>query len=225
MDSLAFREKFAKLIGRMAASADRKLTPEQADAYWRGLSHFPMEALGLAVDNLIRETKSGPDGFRHLPAVGDIIAEIRAMKADKASKVIPAYCSKCANSGLVLLQSSKGQGTAYRCDCPNGDRQDRSIKTWAEVREHYEPPEDPPIPDLQSMTVESIAALTDRERLEQGCEVHKMCDTCKKPYSVRHDYPISGKDLKEIHLRTALCEPCFIELGRRRGVWTQKENT
>lgn len=219
-DSFEFRKKFRKLFENMAASADRKLTDEQADAFFKGLSHYDIDILGMAVDNLISSYLPNRDGFHSMPTVSEIINEIKRIRTEQSLKIVPEWCDICHNSGLVVVERSAHQPLAYRCECKNGDRQDRGIKPWSAVKEKYQPPDDVFPSALPLLTVEMIDQLPHDQVFDGGCEVGKVCATCEKPYSIRHERPMTKKALKEFHSRTPECEPCYIERGRRAGLWT-----
>jgi hypothetical protein len=214
------RGKFGRIIDTLAASMGRKLSPEEAHAYYQGLSHYGLELLQKATNNLIDAYLPNKDGFHNVPTVSEILAEIKSVKAEKALKVIPEWCDVCNSTGLVLVDFKDRQPLAYRCECKNGDRQDRGIKPWAEVKSKYTPPDDVFPALLSIVTKEQVSMMAPGDVLEEGCEVSKMCETCNKPYSVRHDRRITGKDLKQIHSRPPECESCFIERGRKSGLWT-----
>lgn len=214
------RKKLHRLIDGMASSCDRKLTDEAADEYFRHLSHYSPDTVGLAIDNLVSMATPGKDGFHSIPMVGEIINEIKRMRAEKAMSVIPEWCSICNNSGIVLVEYKDRQPVAYRCSCLNGSRHDKGIKPWSDVKDRLGVPEDVFPVKLPITSLAGIEAMGPNDAFENGVEVGKICETCKQPYSFRHDRRMTKQDLKEFHARPAECEPCYVERGKRHGLWT-----
>lgn len=220
LDIIEFRKKFRRMFENVVASMDRKLTDDQATAYYHGLHRYDLGLLALALDNLISVATTDKDGFRNLPTVGDIVGETKRIKGDKARKIIPFRCYVCNNTGLVLVTTPHTQGVVYRCECANGDRQDRNIKSWAEVKSKYEPPADYIPAKLPLVTIQMIEMMPDNQLYEGGCEVNRICETCNAPYSIRHERRITGKDLKEFYARPGMCESCWDTEGRKLHLWT-----
>ena len=218
-DNIEFRKKFRRMFENVAASMDRKLTDEQATAYYHGLCRYDLGLLAIALDNLLSVAVTDKDGYRNLPTVGDIITEVRHLKAEKASRALPFRCAICNNSGLVMVDSPDRQPIAYRCECGNGDRQDKGIKSWAEVKHKYAPPADYAPPPLPLVTIQMIEMMPDNQVYEGGCEVNRLCETCNAPYSVRHERRITGQTLKEFYTRPGICDSCFDKEGRKLHLW------
>lgn len=222
--SLDYYKRFRRLMQSMATVCGvTRLDDDAAEDFLKQLKGIELDVLEKAISNVVKE-KAG--SFHSLPAVGEILAEVKAVQADmgRRQNTVPCWCEKCCNSGLVLVRDGKGQAMAYRCTCPNGQRQDRHIKSFSEVESKFTPTEGWVPAKLPLVTLQMIENMPPDQQYPEGCEVAKVCDVCTGPYEVRHERPISGAELKEFHAhptRPQLCEKCFVQLGVERGMWTK----
>lgn len=214
------RKQLHKLIDGLALSCDRKLTDDQANEYFRHLIHYPIEVIGLAMDNLARAATPGGDGFRAVPMVGEIIREVRGILAERVTHAIPAWCDTCRGTGLVIVESPDRQPIVYRCDCRNGEKRDRTIRSWGDVRERYESGFDVFPVKLPLVTMFTMPDLDDSQVFEDGVEVAKVCAVCNQTYNFRHESRITAVELKIFHASPAECQSCYVERGRKAGMWT-----
>ena len=219
MTGFTERRKLLELVAKMhTAIGGPKMTDEKVQEYQRRLSFYPLDIVAKAIDEAVGNVTSGPDGFREVPAVGDILRIIKAGQTDRAMSRIQTWCQLCGNTGFVSVLFPDRQPLVYRCECANGAHHDPSIRSWADVKGKYTPPEEKPAPKLPLAAQEAVG---DEDNYEGGCEIIRVCETCGLNYTIRHERPITGAELKQIYAtRPGLCEPCFVEAGKKLGLWT-----
>lgn len=210
---------FYRVFDRFFGAKGRKLDENILRGYWKALGNYDINHLSKALDNLATEESE------FMPDAGTIIAEIKRIRgydrAHRARASVPAWCEICSGTGMVLIgrpHNGAVYETAYACKCQNGSRH-AFLKP---IPPDFVPPCDIPEKKLPLVNLEALAAADPSYVWDEGVCVTKLCAGCHNPYITRHERRVSAGEIQAFHINTSRppqCEPCFIEAGRRAGLW------
>jgi hypothetical protein len=208
---------FYRAFERLFSAKGRKVDNTILDGYWSVLGNYPIDLLTKAIDNVSREAGA------FMPDAGNIIDEMKRIRDADHSTIVPSYCPDCNNTGLIII-TKMYNGTSYdsacRCDCPNGGRVDQRIRP-IDRRNLIQVGEKKKLPIVDLI---ELAGFPADHVWEEGVEISKVCSACGRGYTVRHERRVCAAELQNTHIfnrsTTPQCEDCFIEEGRKRGMWT-----
>lgn len=210
--TIEHRRALRQELERLAASIDRKLTDEQAEAYWAALKQFKLEDVKTAVNRMIATISD-----RSFPTVAVMIDEVARAKGER-ERWVPHYCPICDCTGIITI-TRDGYEFAKRCRCPNGMKHSHLIPlAEAELMEANIPKNerDPDLPTVTEFDVEN--GNVDKE-YPNGCNMVRTCSQCG---SVVSSTTYRRVDRDEVVYRIKhfnICDKCFVGDGRRKGLW------
>jgi hypothetical protein len=206
---------FYRAFERLFAAKGRKVDTTILDGYWHALGNYPIDLLSKALDNVSREANA------FMPDAGNIMDEMKRIRDDDQSTIVPTYCPDCRNTGMIIVTkifNGHPYDVAFRCDCPNGGRIDQRIKPFNR-RDLMEGPGKM----LPLVNLVELASYPINHVWEEGVEITKVCADCGRGYSVRHERRVSAGELQDTHIFKRAtphqCDDCYIEEGRQRGMW------
>lgn len=202
---------FRGMCDRVARVTGR-IDEEGRKIYYEALKEIKRDTVFRAMKRVARE-----HGYYKFPTLAEIMDAIKDCQSETKLQA-PAYCAECNSTGIIIAEV-KGYNTAYRCACENGKRVSKRIRAFSDVAHLFKGPDEPErmhlvsLPDLESMAP--------GDSFPDGVAVGKMCGTCWKPFRFEHRRPMTVKALREFHLtRESLCEACYVEIGKSKGVYT-----
>ncbi len=208
-------EDFTKIFERLEVVYGVR-NEKTITTYWDRLKRFEPWIIRKAVDRTLDE--SDAEYFPKLAFLVKTATYIRDREEKPKRK--PTYCSKCESGGLVLVrikEDGKERKIAYRCDCANGDRLSREIASIRDLNGKVALRD--PIQNESLPKAEYSELIGDPGKMFKGILI-KRCKKCSNPYYVKYEREIRVKDLMDLHERSLqLCDPCYINEGRKRGLW------
>lgn len=212
MNIIEHRRAFRAHLERLAASIDRKLTDEQAEAYWIALKRFSLEDIKNAVDRLI-----GTIEERSFPTVAVMVDEVIRSKAQR-EHWIPVYCKRCNNTGIITTRRDDVE-FGYRCSCPNGQRLDRRIpRMRPELESMLDAPSTAP-PHLPLVTRQVVEEGGLQDVYPHGCNITRVCVGCGQPFTSTINRAVTKAEVEYRIWKFNLCEQCYEKKGREQGLW------
>ena len=204
MDKINHLSRFKKLCDKISAlTGARKLTDEEVLTYFQELEKYRIEDIeSVTLDIVLHDTYA-----RHFPAIGEIITALAEKLAQEQIRKKPRYCPYCYGSG-VLEANNHG----YACVCENAyprlSRIPDDIFAGLFPRAYVE------------MTLDDLERMRGEEMFLPIKIMGMTCEKCGGQYDVelttkRVDIALEVAESKCRHL----CEPCYIEEGRRYGFW------
>lgn len=211
------RLAFRRLLERMAAALDRRIQPEYADAMWEAFGSESLELFKEATKrvSLLKVARELPSPLE----IENVLGDVKREEAARGKQGVPFYCPLCSGQGLVPVRVILEEGLmgtlAYRCSCQNGEQfKDRFPLPPA-------PPFEEPPAILPKVAIKDLEDYSPERIFEQGAEVEKKCSRCNVRYIVRHAGRVTAGWLLMVYRARErdMCEPCFIKLGKERGLW------
>ena len=185
--------------------------------YWERLKKFEPWVIRRAVNRTLDD--SDADYFPKLAFIVKTATYIRDQEYNKHKR--PTYCSKCESQGLVVVtikEDGKEREVAYRCDCLNGEKCSKKIASIKELNGKADLKNNPASSERLPQA-EYKELIGHPEKMFKGILI-KSCKKCGNHYYVRYEKEIMVRELMETHQRSiGLCDPCYIEKGRKMGLW------
>ena len=207
IDIVDFRG-MVKRLAKVTGSCDE----ETFRIIYEAIKDYKREAVAKGMETLAKE-----HSFYRFPTLAEVIESVKDYTV--SPKHVPVWCDECNSTGIVLVEKN-GRASAYRCSCQNGRRISKKIRQFSEVSGLYVSDDCPP-EALMVVNVEELSGLDRSVVFDKGVSVQRVCETCWEGYRVDHRRKVTAGQLADQHsTRPGQCLKCYVEEGKRKGLWT-----